>query len=238
MNVGIVRGTVNIPGLGQILNLGLLARALESDNNANILSTPNLLTLDNEEAQIIVGQQVPFVTGQYAQTGTAAAVTPFQTIERRDVGITLKIKPTISDNGTVKLLIYQEVSSIVNATLTSPAGPTTNKRAIQTAVQVDDGAIIALGGLISDNVQNGTSQVPVLGDIPYLGGLFRYQTRSRSKTNLMVFLRPYIIRDSSGNGIFADKYDLMRKVQIEQQPAKSPVPARLSRRRCCPRARN
>ncbi len=223
LNLGIVRGTVNIPGIGQILNLGLLARALETDSNANILSTPNLLTLDNEEAQIIVGQQVPFVTGQYAQTGTATSVTPFQTIERRDVGLTLKIKPTISDNGTVKLLIYQEVSSIVNATLSSLAGPTTNKRAISTVVQPNEDELVVLGGLIQDNVQNGTSQVPVLGNIPYLGGLFRYQSRSRSKTNLMVFLRPHVIRDGASKGVYGDKYDLMRKVQIDAQPAQSPV---------------
>ncbi len=223
LNIGIVRGTVNIPGIGVITNLGLLARALETDNNANILSTPNLLTLDNEEAQIIVGQQVPFVTGQYAQTGTSNTVTPFQTIERRDVGLTLKIRPTIADNGTVKLLIYQEVSSIVNATLSSPAGPTTNKRAIATVIQPEDGQIVALGGLIQDNVQNGASQVPILGDIPYVGGLFRYQTRSRSKTNLMVFLRPHILRDANANSIFADKYDLMRKVQIDAQPPPSSV---------------
>ncbi len=223
LNIGVVRGRVNIPGIGEVLNLGVLIRALETDNNANILATPNILALDNEEASIVVAQQVPFVTGQYAQTGTTASVTPFQTIERRDVGLTLKIKPTISDRGTVKLLIYQEASSIVNATISSPAGPTTNKRAISTLVQVDDGAIIALGGLIQDNVQSGTSQVPVLGDIPYLGGLFRYQTRSRTKTNLMVFLRPRVIRDTTGNGLFADKYDLMRKVQIESQPPPSPV---------------
>ncbi len=223
LNVGIVKGTINIPGIGTITNLALLARALETDNNANILSTPNLLTLDNEEAQIVVGQQVPFVTGQYAQTGTATTVTPFQTIERRDVGLTLKIKPTIADNGTVKLLIYQEVSSIVNATLASPAGPTTNKRSISTVVQPEDGQFVVLGGLIQDNAQNGVSQVPVLGSIPYIGGLFRYQTRSRSKTNLLVILRPYIVREPTASGIFADKYDLMRKVQIEAQPPPSVV---------------
>ena len=223
LNIGLVRGTVTIPGIGQILNLGLLARALETDNNANILSTPNLMTLDNEEAQIIVGQQVPFVTGQYAQTGTATSVTPFQTIERRDVGLTLKIKPTISDNGSVKLLIYQEVSSIVNATLTSSAGPTTNKRAISTVIQPDEDEVVVLGGLIQDNVQNGASQVPVLGNIPYVGGLFRYQTRSRSKTNLMVFLRPHVIRDEASKGVYAEKYDSMRKVQIEAQAPSSPI---------------
>lgn len=223
LNIGIVRGSVNIPGIGQVLNLGVLARAFESDNNANVLSTPNLLTLDNEEAQIVVAQQIPFVTGSYAQTGTTASVTPFQTIERRDVGLTLKIKPTISDNGTVKLLIYQEVSNVVNSTVSSPAGPTTNKRAIQTVIQPNEDELVVLGGLIQDQVENGTSQVPVLGNIPYLGGLFRYQTRSRSRTNLMIFLRPHVIRDDASKGVYAEKYDTMRRVQIEGQAPHSPI---------------
>ncbi len=223
LNVGLVRGTVTIPGVGQILNLGVLARALETDSNANVLSTPNLLTLDNEEAQIIVAQQIPFVTGSYAQTGATASVTPFQTIERRDVGLTLKIKPTISDNGTVKLLIYQEVSNVVNSTISSPAGPTTNKRAISTVVQPGEDDLVVLGGLIQDQVENGVSQVPVLGNIPYLGALFRYQTRSRTKTNLMVFLRPHVIRDEASKAVFNEKYDAMRKVQIDAQAPSSPV---------------
>lgn len=223
LNIGIVRGSVNIPGIGQVLNLGVLARAFESDNNANVLSTPNLLTLDNEEAQIVVAQQIPFITGSYAQTGGAASVTPFQTIERRDVGLTLKIKPTISDNGTVKLLIYQEVSNVVNSTVSSPAGPTTNKRAIQTVIQPNEDELVVLGGLIQDQVENGVSQVPVLGNIPYLGGLFRYQTRSRSRTNLMIFLRPHVIRDEASKGVYAEKYDTMRKVQIEGQAPHSPI---------------
>ena len=222
LNVGLARGSITFDGV-QILNLGILARALETDNNANVLSTPNLMTLDNEEAQIVVAQQVPFVTGQYAQTGTTTTVTPFQTIERRDVGLTLKIKPTISDNGTVKLLIYQEVSNIVNSTISSPAGPTTNKRAISTVIQPNEDELVVLGGLIQDTVENGTSQVPVLGNIPYLGALFRYQTRTRSRTNLMVFLRPHIIRDESSKSVYAEKYDMMRKVQIEAQAPHSLV---------------
>ena len=222
LNIGLVRGTVTVGGV-QILNLGVLARAFESDNNANVLSTPNLLTLDNEEAQIVVAQQIPFVTGSYAQTGTTASVTPFQTIERRDVGLTLKIKPTISDNGTVKLLIYQEVSNVVNSTISSPAGPTTNKRAIQTVIQPNEDELVVLGGLIQDQVENGTSQVPVLGNIPYLGALFRYQTRSRTRTNLMIFLRPHVIRDEASKGVYAEKYDSMRKVQIEAQAPHSLV---------------
>ena len=223
LNIGIVRGSVTIPGIGQILNLGVLARAFETDNNSNVLSTPNLLTLDNEEATIVVAQQIPFITGQYAQTGTTASVTPFQTIERRDVGLTLKIKPTLSDNGTVKLLIYQEVSNVVNSTISAAAGPTTNKRSISAIVQPGEDELVVLGGLIQDQVENGTSQVPVLGNIPYLGALFRYQTRNRSRTNLMVFLRPHVIRDETSKGVYADKYDMMRKVQIEGQAPRSPI---------------
>jgi general secretion pathway protein D len=222
LNVGIVRGSVTIGGV-QLINLGVLARAFESDNNANVLSTPNLLTLDNEEAQIVVAQQIPFVTGQYAQTGTTASVTPFQTIDRRDVGLTLKIKPTISDNGTVKLLIYQEVSNVVNSTISSPAGPTTNKRAISTVVQPGEDELVVLGGLIQDQVENGSNQVPILGNIPYLGALFRYQTRTRSRTNLMVFLRPHVIRDEASKGVYAEKYDMMRKVQIDAQAPHSAI---------------
>jgi len=224
LNIGLIRGTINIPGIGQVLNLGVLARALESDNNANVLATPNLLTLDNEEAQIVVAQTIPFVSGQYAQTGTTASVTPFNTIQRQDVGLTLKIRPTISDNGSVKLLIYQEVSNVVNATISSPNGPTTTKRAVSTVVQPNEDELVVLGGLIQDQVENGVSQVPVLGNIPYLGALFRYQTRSRTRTNLMVFLRPHIIRDDSASkSVFNDKYDAMRKVQIDAQAPHSPV---------------
>lgn len=223
LNIGLVRGTINIPGIGQILNLGVLARALETDNNANVLSTPNLLTLDNEEAQIVVAQTIPFVSGQYAQTGTAASVTPFNTIQRQDVGLTLKIRPTLSDNGTVKLLIYQEVSNVVNATISSPNGPTTTKRAISTVVQPGEDELVVLGGLIQDQVENGTSQIPVLGNIPYVGALFRYQTRSRTRTNLMVFLRPHVIRDEQSKSVFGDKYDMMRKVQVDAQAPSSPI---------------
>ena len=123
LNIGVVNGTTTLPGLGTILNLGVLAHALESDTNANILSAPNLMTLDNEEAKIVVGQNVPFITGQYAQTGSATTATPFQTIERKDVGLTLKIKPQIMQGGTVKLQVYQEVSSVVASSSSSVSGP-------------------------------------------------------------------------------------------------------------------
>jgi general secretion pathway protein D len=212
LNIGIVRGQTTIPGVGTILNLGMLAHALESDTNANILSAPNLMTLDNEEAKIVVGQNVPFVTGQYAQTGSSTTATPFQTIERKDVGLTLKIKPQIMQGGAVKLQIYQEVSNVVTSSLTDAAGVTTNKRSIESNILVDENQIVVLGGLIQDSVTDVASKTPLLGDIPLLGNLFRYETRQHTKTNLMVFIRPYIMYQSDGyRKLTDDRYDQMSK---------------------------
>jgi general secretion pathway protein D len=189
-------------------SLGVLARFLETDAKANILSTPTLLTLDNEEAKIVIGRNVPFITGQYAQSATGTTPTPFQTYERKDVGLTLKIKPQISEGGLVRLQIYQEASSILESTLSSVSGPVTNKRSIESSVLVDDGGLIVIGGLIEDSYTAGEDKVPLAGDIPVIGGLFRYDTRKRTKTNLMVFLRPQIIRDEAGyKNITADRYD-------------------------------
>lgn len=194
LNVGIVKGTTTLLDGTQVLNLGMLARALESDTNANILSAPNLMTLDNEEAKIVVGQNVPFITGSYTNTGSSStAANPFQTIERKDVGLTLRIKPQIMQGGTVKLQVYQEVSSVLSSSLTAATGITTNKRSIESSILVDENQIVVLGGLIQDSINNVQSKTPILGDIPLLGNLFRYETRQRSKTNLMVFIRPYIM---------------------------------------------
>ncbi len=221
LNIGTLHGTVTIGGV-QILNLGLLARALQTDANANILSTPTLLTLDNEEAKIVVGQNVPFITGQYAVSGAATTPSPFQTIERKDVGLTLKIRPQISEGGVVRLQIFQEVSSI--ADVNNPAGVITNTRSIQSTVLVDDGQIIVLGGLIQDSINGGVSQVPVLGDIPLLGGLFRYNNHSRTKTNLMVFLRPTILRDGQITGaLSSERYDYIRGEQLRAAPVRGAV---------------
>lgn len=211
LNVGVVKGQITIPGLGTVLNLGALANALETDANANILSTPNLMTLDNEEAKIVIGQNVPFLTGQYAQTGSTATVTPFQTIERKDIGLTLKIKPQISEGGTVKLQIYQEVSSVDPTTINNASGPVTNKRSLESTVLVDEGQTVVLGGLIQDEVTNGVSKVPVLGSIPLLGALFRHETRQHTKTNLMVFIRPHILRsDVAALGLTRDRYEYLQ----------------------------
>ncbi|HEX6412708.1 MAG TPA: type II secretion system secretin GspD [Burkholderiales bacterium] len=221
LNIGIAKGQITLPGVGVITNLQFLARALEATNKANILSTPNLLTLDNEEARIVVGQNVPFVTGQFT-TSASAAVNPFQTIERRDVGLTLRVRPQISEAGTIKLVIYQEVSSVVEPI--SPAGIITNMRSIETNVLVDHGSIVVLGGLVQDNVSNTVEKVPVLGDIPILGHLFRYETRRQQKTNLMVFLRPIIVRDDNDiRGVTLDRYERMRRPEDVAPPKPHPV---------------
>jgi general secretion pathway protein D len=222
LNVGVVRGQVTIPGIGTVTNIAALARALETDANANVLSTPNILTLDNEEARIVVGQNVPFITGQYAQTGSSTTATPFQTIERKDVGLSLRVKPQISEGGTIRLQIFQEVSSVQDQA--NPAGVITNKRSIESTVLVDDGQIIALGGLVRDSTTETVEKVPLLGDIPFLGYLFRYDTRKLSKTNLMVFLRPVVLRDSAGYaGFTAERYRLMLGEQDRLKPPAHPI---------------
>jgi general secretion pathway protein D len=216
LNLGVINGSISIPGLGFISNLGLLIRALENDSSANILSTPTLLTLDNEEARIIVGENVPFITGQYATTGTTATVQPFQTIERRDVGLVLRVKPQITEGGTVRLGIYQEVSRVENQ---SSAGPILSKRALESSVVVDDQQIVVLGGLIQDTLNDGTQKLPYAGDVPLFGSLFRYDNRSRTKTNLMIFLKPTIVRGTSdGHAITSERYDYLRGEQREIAP--------------------
>jgi general secretion pathway protein D len=216
LNLGVINGTISIPGLGVISNLGLLVRALENDAKANILSTPTLLTLDNEEARIIVGQNVPFITGQYATTGTTATVAPFQTIERRDVGLVLRVRPQITEGGTVRLGIYQEVSRVQD---TSSAGPILSKRALESSVVIDDQQIVVLGGLIQDTFSDGTEKLPYAGDVPVFGSLFRYDTRSRQKTNLMIFLKPTIVRSTNdGREITSERYDYLRGQQFDIAP--------------------
>jgi general secretion pathway protein D len=224
LNIGVVKGTITIPGVGvQILNLGLLVRALETDANANILSTPTLLTLDNEEAKIVIGQNVPFITGSYAVSAAATTPTPFQTVERKDVGLTLRIKPQISEGGTVRLQIYQEVSNIQDST--NAAGIITNKRSVESTVLVDDGQIVVIGGLIQDTVKDSLEKVPGLGDLPLVGGLFKYNNRSRSKTNLMVFLRPTLLRSTQrADSLTSDRYDYILGEQLKAKPAPSVLP--------------
>ena len=212
LNLGLLNGTIAIPGLGVITNLALLIRSLEQDANANILSTPTLLTLDNEEARIIVGQNIPFVTGQYATTGSTSTVQPFQTFERHDVGVMLRVKPQITEGGTVRLSLYQEVSRVESVTTTT--GIVLSKRALESTVIVDDKQIVVLGGLIQDSQENGADKLPVAGDIPFFGQLFRYDTRRRVKTNLLVFIKPTVVRnDSQGRALTSERYDYIMNQQ-------------------------
>ncbi len=232
LNVGVVNGRVSIPGPDgtniEILNLGVLARALEGDTNVNVLSKPNVLTLDNEEAKLLVGQNVPFITGAYTPSATSST-NPFQTIERKDIGLTLRVKPQITEAGTVKLAIFQEVSSISRDATVKGADLITNKRSLESTVLVDDGQIIVLGGLIQDDQQASIDKVPLLGDIPFLGSLFKYESRSHRKTNLMVFLRPYVLReDGAARALTAERYDYIRNLQgttgLESNLLLAPMP--------------
>jgi general secretion pathway protein D len=206
-----------------IYALGFLARFLVESGAGNVLSTPNLLTLDNEEAKIVIGQNVPFVTGQFTNTNTGnGAVNPFQTIERKDVGLTLKVKPQISENGTVKLTIFQEVSSVQASTVNATNGPTTNKRTIESNVLVEDGSVVVLGGLLQDEFQGSGEKVPGLGDLPLIGNLFKSESRGRKKTNLMVFLRPVVVRDGAATErLSLDRYEQMRSGMKDAQPLPS-----------------
>ena len=196
LNVG------SITSFGKNLAFSSLLRAVSTISGANVLSTPNLMTLDNEEARIIVGQNIPIVTGSYAQTGSATTVTPFQTFTRQDVGLTLRVRPQVSENGTVKLQIFQEVSSIQN--FSAATGVVLNKRNVESNVIVEDGQIIVLGGLIGDDYTDGSSKIPWLGDLPLIGALFRYDNKSRKRSNLMVFIRPTVLRNNEENNIFSN----------------------------------
>ena len=205
-----------------VYTLGALARFLETVSGTNILSTPNLVALDNEEAKIVVGQNVPFVTGSFTNTGTSGGtVNPFQTVERKDVGLTLKIKPQIGEGGVVRMTVFQENSSVAG---NSTNGPTTNKSSIETTVVADDGQIMVLGGQMKDQFDGGQDKVPLLGDMPLLGNLFKSESRSRKKTILLVFLRPVVLRDAKdANSITIDRYEAIRAEQQSAQPDPSRV---------------
>ncbi len=224
--------------VGDLYNIAALARFLETKTDANVLATPNMVALDNEEAKIIVGQNVPFLTGSFT-TNTSGSNNPFQTIERKDVGLTLRIKSQIGENGTIRLIIYQENSTVVPSSRLSPQGLTTDKSAIETTVVVDDGQIMVLGGLLKDEYGGSVEQVPWLGSLPIVGALFRYDSRTRTKSNLMVFLRPMIIRTQDDSNVLTmDRYDLIRAAQqgpgqpiirpllpINDAPVAPPAPA-------------
>ncbi len=226
--LGVLGGGLNIGSAKQINGtyvLSSLATFLQQNGDGNVLSTPTLMTIDNEEAKIVVGQNVPFVTGQYTNNNTTnGSVNPFQTVERKDVGLTLKVKPQISETGTVKLTIFQEVSSVVPNSVGSSTGLITNKRSIESNVLVDDGSIIVLGGLLSDEYSGGASQVPLFGDIPVIGWLFKSENRTRAKKNLMVFLRPVVMRDAAASDALSNnRYQQMMGLQQTAQPGFNPI---------------
>lgn len=220
LNVGLIHNY----GDGRY-GLAALATFLETKTDANILSKPNMVALDNEEAKIVVGRNVPFVTGSYTNGSTntsSGTVNPFTTVERKDVGLTLRVKPQVGEGGTVRLTVFQEKSDVEKTDPTQ--GPTTTKSSIETTVVIDDGQTLILGGLLKDQYGNGDSQVPLLGDIPVIGNLFKSRSRSRDKTNLMVFLRPVVLRNQeAANDLTVDRYEFMRQRQVDVAPQRSVV---------------
>lgn len=215
LNIGILKK------FGSIYTLGAVANFFESQSGANVLATPNLVALDNEEARIVIGQNVPFVTGSYAGTTTGSTVNPFTTVDRKDVGLTLKVKSQIGEGGSVRMLVAHENSSVVS---TGSQGPTLDKSSIDTSVVVEDGDIIVLGGLLKDDYQDLDDGVPGLSKIPVIGNLFASKSRRRIKSNLMVFLRPVVLRTAeSANRLSLDRYESIRAVQQNTQPAQNLV---------------
>ncbi|MGB5244993.1 MAG: hypothetical protein WBN34_00460, partial [Woeseia sp.] len=192
-----------------------ILNALEGDADTNIISTPTLVTTDNEEASIKVGKEVPFVTGSFSNAGgNTGGINPFQTIQREQVGVKLTITPQINEGNAILLKISQEISSIAESATAGAADLITNERTIDTTVIVEDGGILVLGGLIEDSLRENTQRVPILGRIPVMGALFRNRSVSKVKTNLMVFIRPKILRDASQTAIETGaKYNYIRDMQ-------------------------
>ena len=225
LNLGYVSGTVTLPGQDKpILQIGALLRALQGDGKSNILSTPSVLTLDNQEATIKVAQEVPFITGQYTNTSTNGGANlptnPFQTIERKDVGLTLKVTPHVNEGDSVRLDLHQEVSSLAPS-VSGAVDLVTNKRELQTSVLVSDDATLVLGGLISSDNKDAINKVPALGDIPVIGNLFRYRSANRSKRDLMVFLHPKILRDAAAEAaVSGEKYNYIRTEQLKMRQSR------------------
>ena len=198
--VGAVDGTIKF-GSREYLNIGALVRALETESGVNVLSTPHLLTTNNEEAEIIIGENVPFITSR----STTTSGNPIETIERKDVGIKLKITPQVNESDFIKLDIFQEISNVKDAPLKGASDLITTKRSAKTTVVARDSQTVAIGGLIKDNEYDSASKVPCLGDLPLLGMLFRYTQKKKEKTNLLIFLTPQIIRDPSEIESITDK---------------------------------
>ena len=234
-NLGYVNGTITV-GRNTIFQLGALVTALQGDGKSNILSTPSVLTLDNQEASIKVAQEVPFLTGQYTNnavgtsTTTAGGATsstgitnPFQTIERKDVGLILKVTPHINEGDSVRMDIHQEVSNLLPP-VQGAVDLVTNKREVTTSVLVADDSLLVLGGLIDNQLKDNDQKIPVLGDIPVLGNLFRYRTNNRTKSDLMVFLHPRILRDAATEAsVSSEKYNYMRTEQLQHREEGWPI---------------
>ncbi|MFC4726616.1 type II secretion system secretin GspD [Coralloluteibacterium thermophilus] len=224
LNIGYVDGTVNIPGPNgqtiRVAQMGALIRALRGDGRANILSRPSVITLDHTEAEFKVAQEVPFLTGRYTSTaegGSSLPGNPFQTIERRDVGLILTVTPHVNEGDAVRLDLRQELSSL-SPGVAGAVDLITNKREIRTSVLVPDGGMIVLGGLDSDELRETIQGVPGLSRIPLLGNLFKSRDAARSKSSLMVFLRPQILRDAATEAaVSTEKYNFLRTQQLEQQ---------------------
>jgi general secretion pathway protein D len=241
LTIGAIKGTFSFNGV-DYLSVGALLHALQTDSNVNVLSTPNILTMDNQKAEIMVGQNVPFVTGQSQSATTGGNVQTL--IDRKDVGISLKLTPQITSDDNVRLDVYQEISDVITTTGLNPnvVGPTTSKRSASTTVVVKDGQTMVIGGLIRDNVTSSTSKVPFLGDIPILGWLFKSKSTKVEKTNLMIFITPYIIKNESdaseitkrkeeGLEQFRKAYSIEKKseqpTQISVPPATEAAPGKI-----------
>ena len=234
LSLGYVNGTVKIPGTDtEIANLGALVRALRGDGKTNILSTPSILTLDNQEAEIKVAKEVPFLTGSYTNTASSGqngqVTNPFQTIERKDVGIVLKVTPHVNEGDAVRMEIHQEVSSLAPP-VTGAVDLITDKRELTTSALVSDNALLVLGGLIDNTVSDNNSKVPGLGSIPIIGNLFRYRSNKNEKRDLMIFLRPQILRDAATEAsVSSEKYNYMRTEQLRLREDTAPLTPRSER---------
>lgn len=217
LNVGIIKK------VGSLYTLGAIANVLGSVSGTNVLSTPSMIVQDNEEADLLIGSNVPVLTGN-STTTSGTTTSPFQTFERRDVGLRLKVRATVGENGTVRMKVYQENSSVVASANSATQGPTFDKSAVETSVTLEDGQVLVLGGLLKDEYVDGEDKVPGLGDIPLLGNLFKNQTRKRTKSNQMIFLRPVLLRTpESALALTMDRYDAIRAYQQESQPKASMV---------------
>jgi general secretion pathway protein D len=215
---GLTAGIINNITVGgvQIPTLGLLAQALEDEAQGNLVASPQLVTMDNEKAKIVIGQEVGVKTAAYAAGSSGSSSAPYNTYDRKTVGFGLEITPQISESGTIRLKISQAADSIDAQTLNNDAGPTFNRRTLDTVVTVNDGGMVALGGLTQQNTGNTEQKVPLLGDIPFLGNFFKYQEKSNDKKNLMIFIRPTIIRDETGNRAVAEeRYRYLKADTVE-----------------------